>query len=50
MEKRKRQIPVNQLVIGTYYRYDKDNKIIYDIEEIRREFEEQIEKQLNIKL
>jgi len=53
--KLKKQIPINQLIIPIYYRYadeedvedgiaDEVNKIIYDIEEIKRVFDEEIEK------
>ena len=53
--KRKKPIPINQLIIPTYYRYsekedvengivDEVNMIIYDVEEIKRVFDEEIEK------
>ena len=53
--KLKRQIPINQLIIPTYYHYaveedvedglvDEVNKIIYDVEEIKRVFDRKTEK------
>ena len=39
---KRREIAVNQFVIGTYYTRNEDGSITYDIEQIREEMEEKL--------